>query len=504
MRAQNYDTVTWVQKYMTQSTEKLYQNLAAVFKDIQTLVVVGGSWGDEGKGKIIDLIMGQYNTVVRFSGGANAGHTVFTPEGVKVVSHLIPCGLAQNKLSVLARGEFFDLKLFIEELEAASITLNGKVPEIYIDHSCPLWTPWHALFENWLESIRGTSRINTTGKAMGPLSGLHKLRIGPVVSDLFESREHLLGILKFLHKALSPMFEQMDLSEPVYSPDEVADILLKRASKIQDKVIDTSYFLHESIKKGDKILFEGAQALGLDNRWGTYPYVSSGNSIASGASIGTGLPMQALNSTLMVVKVLPTRVGAGPFPSEIWDRDLAQNFPKEKSELFTKGSVKDEFLKSTLGKINSKTASPEEFAQYFQVLGDERGATTGRGRSIGNLDIPWIQYGVRVNGPKWLSLTRFDMLSGLKSIPVVVGYKLNGKTLRPGEMPSPAGLGKVEPIMEEWPCWEENIYGMDDFEKLPQSAKDFLARLEKAIGIPILLAGTGAERDAVVMPKSSL
>jgi adenylosuccinate synthase len=485
---------------MSKANSQVHGALEDVFKDIQSLVVVGGNWGDEGKGKIIDLIMNYYDTVVRFSGGANAGHTVFTPEGVKVVSHLIPCGLAQRKTSVLARGEFFDLKLFIEELESSRVTLNGNLPDIYIDHMAPLWTPWHGLLESWLESIRGVSRINTTGKAMGPLSGLHKLRVGPVVSDLYEGRDHLLAILKFLHTALAPLFEKMDLKEPVYTPEEVTDMLLKRAPQIKDKICDTSFYLHEALGKGDKILFEGAQALGLDNRWGTYPYVSSGNSIASGASIGTGLPMQAFAATLMVAKVLPTRVGAGPFPSEIWDRDLSQNFPKTRPELFEKGPARDEFLKNTLSKINSKQANPAELAQYFQVLGDERGATTGRGRSIGYLDIPWIQYGVRVNGPKWLALTRFDMLSGLKSIPVVVGYKLDGKLLKPGEMPNPSQLLKVETVVEEWPCWEEDIYGITDFGNLPATAQEFLKKLAAAIGVPILLAGTGAERDAVVMP----
>lgn len=484
---------------MTKSTEKLYLDLDKVFEDTQTLVVVGANWGDEGKGKIIDLIMKNYDIVVRFSGGANAGHTVFTPDGTKVVSHLIPCGLAQNKLSVLGRGEFFDLKLFITELEDVKQTLGGNLPEIYIDHSAPLWTPWHGLLESWLESIRGSSRINTTGKAMGPLAGLHKLRVGPVVSDLYEEGDHLLNILKFLYTALMPLFEKMNLAEPVYTPEQVRDMLMKRAPLVKDRVVDTSFFLHKAKKEGKKILFEGAQAAGLDNRWGTYPYVSSGNSVAAGASVGSGLPMNAFNASLMVVKVLPTRVGAGPFPSEMWDRNLAESFPKETPELFEKGETRTNFLKDTLETINSGKASGELWAKYFQVLGDERGATTGRGRSVGYLDIPWIQYAIRINGPKWLSLTRFDMLSGIKSIPVVVGYKLNGKQLEPGEMPASVQLSKVEPIFEEWECFEEDIYGINDYEQLPEKAKNFLDKLQKAVDAPILLIGTGAERNAVVM-----
>ncbi len=157
-------------------------------------------------------------------------------------------------------------------------------------------------------------------------------------------------------------------------------------------------------------------------------------------------------------------------------------------------------METTLAKINAKQAKPEEWAQYFQVLGDERGATTGRGRSIGYMDIPWIQYAIRINGPKWIALTRFDMLSGVKSVPVIVGYKVNGKILEPGEMPSPTQLYKVEPVMEEWPAWEENIYGATDFNELPQTAQNFIKKLEEKIGTPILLVGTGAERDAMVIP----
>ncbi|HYV33407.1 MAG TPA: adenylosuccinate synthetase, partial [Candidatus Limnocylindria bacterium] len=220
---------------------------------------------------------------------------------------------------------------------------------------------------------------------------------------------------------------------------------------------------------------------------------------ATGASIGTGLSMDNFPASILVAKTLPTRVGNGPFPSEMWERQAAMDFAKERLDLFSKGEAKDEFLKQGLEKINSGSASPAEMSQYFQVLGDERGATTGRGRSIGYLDIPWLQYAIRINGPKYIALTRFDMLSGLKSIPVVVGYKHRGEILPPGKLPAAWELGAVEVIKEDWPCFTENIFGTDDFAKLPQAAQSFINNLEKHLGVKILLVGTGPGREAMIV-----
>src|SRR5580692_4010232 len=163
-----------------------HQKLKTIFKEIKTLTVVGGNWGDEGKGKVIDLIMANFDIVARFSGGANAGHTVFTPDGKKLVSHLIPCGLAQNKICVLARGEFFNLELFLKELQESKVILGEDLPSIYIDSQAPLWTPYHAWFEYYIESIRDKNKIGTTNKGIGPLEGLYKLRLAPLAGFLLE------------------------------------------------------------------------------------------------------------------------------------------------------------------------------------------------------------------------------------------------------------------------------------------------------------------------------
>ncbi len=478
------------------------ERLKSILKDHQTLTVVGGNWGDEGKGKVIDLIMENFEIVVRFSGGANAGHTVYTPAGKKLVSHLIPCGLAQNKTCVLSRGEFFNLELFLKELEESKKILGGKLADIHIDHQAPLWTPYHRYFEHYIESMRGETKIGTTSKGIGPLEGLYKLRLAPLVGFLFEP-ELLKSSLDSLYKVLSPSFEYLKsqnlLDEAIPSPEEVSKQLLASAPLIKEFVSDTGYFLDQALHDGKRILFEGAQATGLDAWWGTYPYVSSGNSTAAGAALGTGLPVSSFGSPLLVVKTLPTRVGFGPFPSEMWDRQLAMDFAKEHTELFTDKTAAAPFLAEKLRKINSGEAAPSEMSQYFQVLGDERGATTGRGRSIGFLDIPWLLYAIRVNGPKYIALTRFDMLSGIKSMSVVVAYKYDGKVLPKGQLPASWELKDVETVTEDWPCFAEDIGDIDDESRLPRSAQEFLARLQKHLGVPILLVGTGPGREAMVV-----
>lgn len=478
------------------------KQLKKLFNDRQTLVVVGGNWGDEGKGKIIDLVMQDYDIVVRFSGGSGAGHTVLTPGGVKIVNHLIPCGLAQNKVCVMARGEFFDLKLFLKEFRECEPLLEGAAPPVWIDEMSPLWTPWHALLETWLEHVRGSGKVGTTGKGIGPLEGLFKLRISPLVGNLFSDKEKFVHVLNLLYQGLLPCFEAMrhqGLAEIIPTPEQVAAELLALAPQIEDRVIDTSFLLFEEYRAGKRIMFEGAQALGLDSHWGTYPFVSSGNSVAAGASLGTGVPMEHIHGTVVVCKILPTRVGAGPFPSEMWQRDLALTFPKEHPELFNKGSERNLFLKEKQEVINSGQAQGSDYSQYFQVLGDERGATTGRGRSVGYLDIPWLLYNERINNPAFLALTRFDMLSGIKRIPVVVGYNYQGQVLAPGKLPPPWQLDKVEPILETWDCWAEDIYGCNSFEALPEGARKFVEKLESMLGKKMALIGTGAGRNDIIV-----
>ncbi len=483
--------------------DTIYKKVEPIFAGSKTLTVVGGNWGDEGKGKIIDLVMRYFDAAVRFSGGANAGHTVFTDNGKKVVSHLIPCGLAQDKICVMARGEFFNAELFIKELADIKTSLaRENVAEVYVDQQAPLWTPYHRLFEAYIEAMRGEKKIGTTNKGIGPLEGLYKLRLAPVVGHMFAPKA-LEIVLNALHNVLKPSFDyalkEKLITEKIPTPKEVKDELVKMADKIKPFVADTSFLMDKMLKAGKKLLFEGAQATGLDAFWGTYPFVSSGNSASQGATLGSGLPMHNFDNVIIVCKTLPTRVGMGPFPSEMWERNAAMDFARNNPELFVKGAKREEFLKLMIEKINTGKATHAEMSQYFQVLGDERGATTGRGRSVGFLDIPWIQYSARINGPTHIALTRFDMLSGIKKVPVVVGYKLDGTMLEPGQVPPPWRVGDVEPIMEEWEGFEENIYGISDFKALPANAKNFIQKIEQLAGVPVTFIGTGPERDSIIV-----
>jgi adenylosuccinate synthase len=485
-----------------QQLNEIQKKLGRILKPYKTMSVVGGNWGDEGKGKIIDLVMKHYDMTVRFSGGANAGHTVKTDKGVKIVSHLIPCGLAQNKICVMGRGELVNIELFLEEMESAKKTLRGKMPQIWLDEMSPLWTPWHAALEVWLEMARGKKKVGTTGKGIGPLEGLYKLRISPVVGQIFLPKEKFTEVLKTLYLALLPIFEEMKKLSNEYcapTPEAVAESLRKYAKKLKGHVADTGFLLDASLKKNKRILFEGAQALGLDNRWGTYPFVTSGECLTAGASVGSGLSMDKFQASIMVAKTLPTRVGAGPFVSEMWERQLAMDFAKTHIELFKDEIKKEKFLSEKLLKINQKKASFAEMSQYFQVLGDERGATTGRGRSVGFLDIPWLIYAIRINNPNFIALTRFDMLSKVKSIPVVASYKYKNKILPFGKLPPSWELENVKPVFEQWPCFLEDISGANSLKDLPKGAKDFLNRLEDRIKKPILLVGTGPGRGDIVI-----
>ncbi|MFA6098684.1 MAG: adenylosuccinate synthetase [Patescibacteria group bacterium] len=470
------------------------------------LIITGTYWGDEGKGKIVDLLSCLYDLAVRYSGGAGAGHTLQTPDGRRFVGHLIPCAIAQGIRCILGRGVFFDIRRFLAEIKDAKGALGKNLPPIWVDKYSPVWTPWHRLFEQWLEYSAGSGKVGTTGKAIGPLSGFNVLRVGLQVHHLFQDPKVLRNRLRRLYRALKPDFDQMVKlgivrRKDIPLPTHVELALLKDAKKIRNMVTDTAFELSGAYTAGLHILFEGAQAPGLDIDLGTWPYVSAGHSVAAGAPIGTGLPLSAFAKAmvLMVMKALPTRVGAGPFPSEIWGRIQSEVFALEHPDLFKDTLARARFLAEKLALINSGKARLEDWSQYFQVLGYEKGATTGRGRSVGFPDLMWLHYAIRINGPKYFALTRLDMLSGLKIIPVVVGYKLDGKRLKRGEMPDTDDLARVEVIYEYWEGWRRDISGITEWKKLPLKTRQFVKKLEQRLGIPIVLIGTGPGRNHIIV-----
>lgn len=486
-------------------THQLGQWLA----NYQTLSIAGAAFGDEGKGKVGSLLAGFYDIIARFSGAGNAGHTYFTAKGRKIVSHLIPCGLAANKMCVLGRGEQVRLDQLLAELAEAKKMSGAQPPRIYIDLQCPLWIPWHSLLEAYLEAMREGSPVGTTGQGVGPVAALHRLRIGPLIGEMSAGREYFLKRLETMYRPLAPIFNEMLASgmvdtdtTQIPTPSELADQLFPLFDQVKTCLADTSAVLHNAFRLNYRILAEGAQAVGLDLMWGTYPFVSSTMSSPAGAALGLGLPPKALPHTLLVTKVLPTRVGNGPFPSEIGNREGALTFPQSYPQLFQAGQERDEFLQTRLNLVNSGKATAAELSQYFQVLGDERGATTGRGRSVGYLDIPWLRYAVRLTGPIGLALTQLDRLSGLKQIPVVVDYKINGQCVMPGTIPLPWQWENVEVIMDTWECWRQSISGCQDYRDLPSAAREFVTRLAAEIRCPIPLVGTGpGQADMVFKPR---
>ncbi|MFA6909429.1 MAG: adenylosuccinate synthetase [Patescibacteria group bacterium] len=458
---------------LTKKERQMYGQLSELFALVQMLIVTGTYWGDEGKGKIVDALSRLFDLAVRYSGGAGAGHTLVTPDGKKFIGHLIPCGIAQGIRCILGRGVFFDLRRFLVEYKDARRVLGKNLPDVWIDKHSPVWTKWHELFEKWLEYSMGKKKVGTTGKAIGPLAGLNVLRAGLQVHHLYQNSGTMRTRLQSLYRALKPDFDEMvrlrivkrkDIPLPIH----VERDLMKDAMKIRHMVADTASELSKAYTAGLRVLFEGAQAPGLDIDMGTWPFVSAGHSVAAGAPIGTGLPLSAFAKAvvLMVMKILPTRVGAGPFPSELWNR-------KDSEHIF-KG-------------------------QYFQVLGYELGATTGRGRSVGLPDLMWLYYTIRINGPSYFALTRLDMLSGLNSIPVVVGYVLDGKRLPRGEMPDTDDLTRVQAVYERWTCWPEDITGITQWSDLPLKARQFVRKFERRLGVPIAIIGTGPRRNQMIV-----
>ena len=485
--------------------QQMRERIRQLFEGTRILTVIGGYWGDEGKGKIIDALAPVFDVIARYSGGANAGHTVFTEDGVKVVSHIIPCGIAQGKTCAIGPGVFFDIEAFISELKEAQEAIGKEnIPPILIDPNCPVRTPYHNLFEAWLEYCRGKDRINTTNKAIGPLAGFDALRTGIRVADLFSDHNTLSTRIFTLFKGLEPTFRVMhNTTHPlieVPSPDLVAANLLHLAESINPFVSDVASYLRQALKNGGRILAEGAQSVGLDRTFGTYPYVSSGLSTNLGAPQGLGIAPKYFDKTLLVAKSKPTRVGEGEFPSEIWNRAEAEQFPKLRSDLFGPGANgnRSVFLSNLLTKINNGNALKSDIAKYFQVLGDERGATTGRGRSVGNADWAWLRYAVETTGADMVALTRLDMLTGLSQISCVSDYLRNTDKLSAlGGNPT---RGHVTAVYELIPGWSENISGATEWDQLPLEAQGYVNRMQECIGgIPINLLGTSPSRDGLIV-----
>lgn len=423
------------------------------------IVVVGTQWGDEGKGKIIDLLTEDADVVARYQGGHNAGHTVVV-DNEEFILHLIPSGILHpGKICMIGNGVVIDPEALIEEIEG--LRARGVVIEdnLFISKNAHIIMPYHRVIDRESERFKGAKGIGTTGRGIGPAYVDKMARVGIRIVDLLDPevfREKLEVNLSNMNNLLHTIYkaEKFDFEE-VYSKYMVY------AERIGRYIADVSILANRYIAQGKNILFEGAQGTLLDVDHGTYPYVTSSNAMAGGVCTGIGIGPTKINGVLGVSKAYTTRVGGGPFPTELKD-DLGED---------------------------------------LRAKGREYGATTGRPRRCGWFDSLGVRYSARINGLNGLALTKLDILDVYSKIKICVGYKYKGKTYE--EMPQESSvLWGCEPIYEEMDGWQQSTIGIKDFEDLPKRAKAYIARIEELIGVKVDLISTSQRRDDIIIRRN--
>ena len=424
----------------------------------KNVVVIGAQWGDEGKGKIVDLLTDRVSGVVRFQGGHNAGHTLVI-NGRKTVLRLIPSGILHETVTCfIGNGVVLSPKALFEEiaeLERAGIDVTKR---LRISEACPLILPHHVALDQEREAAMGAAKIGTTGRGIGPAYEDKVARRAIRVQDLF-TRERFaakLGeVLDYHNFVLRNYFKV-----PVVDFQQTLDEALELAERLRPMAADVSAEVNQMIRVGKRLLFEGAQAALLDVDHGTYPFVTSSNCVAGQASAGVGVGPQQLSYVLGVAKAYATRVGSGPFPTELDD----------------------------------------EVGEHLRVKGNEYGSVTGRPRRCGWFDAAGLKRVVEINGITGLCITKLDVLDGLDTIRVAVGYKVRGE--RRDILPVGAeALAICEPIYEDHPGWKESTFGVKTFEDLPKTAQSYLRRLEVLVGAPVAIISTGPDRLETIVLK---
>jgi adenylosuccinate synthase len=422
----------------------------------QSVVVLGAQWGDEGKGKIVDLLTEKIGAVVRFQGGHNAGHTLVIG-GKKTVLHLIPSGILRaDTLCLIGNGVVLSpaaLKKEIAELEATGIDVRSRLK---ISPATPLIMPYHIALDQAREKAAGGKAIGTTGRGIGPAYEDKVARRSVRVSDLnypTELAEKLRTVLDYHNFVLTKYLgvEAVDFQKTL-------DEALEFGTYVKPMVTDVAGLLHQLRKEGKRVLFEGAQGSLLDIDHGTYPYVTSSNTTVGGAYAGTGVGANAIDYVLGIAKAYATRVGGGPFPTELND----------------------------------------EIGEDIRKRGQEFGATTGRPRRCGWIDIVALKRAVAINGISGLCITKLDILDGMPSLKMCIAYKYRGKETEYSPLDAD-GWNECEPVYLEFPGWTESTAGITDFAKLPPAARAYLRSLEELVGCPIAMVSTGPDRDANIV-----
>ncbi len=420
-----------------------------------TRVVVGTQWGDEGKGKYIDMLAKDSDLVVRFSGGNNAGHTIVA-NGVKYALHLIPSGiLNEGKTCIIGNGVVVDPAVLLKEIKE----LNEKgisTSRLLVSDRAHVIMPYHRLLDELQEKFRGNNSIGTTKRGIGPCYSDKTERSGIRMCDLIDE-EVFIGKVKENLKVKNLIIEKVYGGQKL-DEEQVISEYLEYGRKLKEYVSDVNSIIFEAIEQDKNILFEGAQATFLDLDFGTYPFVTSSNPVAGGVCTGAGVGPVFINDVYGVLKAYTSRVGAGPFPTE----------------------------------------QDNEIGDKIRELGWEYGTTTGRPRRCGWLDLVMIKYAARVNGLTALAINHVDTIGKLPKIKLCVAYKKNGQQTR--NFPSSLKeLAQCEPVYEEFDGWDEDISNVKSFDNLPDNAKKYLRRIEEVVGVKIKLIGVGKEREQTIV-----
>jgi len=418
-------------------------------------VIVGAQWGDEGKGKIVDVLSENFSVVARYAGGHNAGHTVII-NGKKFILQLVPCGVLRTGCrSVIGNGVVLDPMAFLKEIAAlreAGVRVDGS---IFVSNRAHVILPYHRMIELASENAPGRVKIGTTSRGIGPAYEDKMGRRGLRVADLLDLKllkTHIENACREKNMIAHALFN----SEPL-DPDKMYAEYAEASAKIAPFVCDTAALLNSALRSGESIMFEGAQGTMLDIDHGTYPFVTSSSATSGGAVIGTGVAPTAINTVIGVTKAYCTRVGGGPFPSELLDAT----------------------------------------GDLIRARGNEYGAVTGRPRRCGWLDLPLLRYSNTINGSAWLVVTKLDILDELDEIPVCVGYKINGKAT--DEIPAHAsGYDKIECVYRSLPGWKTATHGITEYDKLPKATRDYLAFVEKESGSRVGVVSNGPDRNQTI------
>ena len=422
--------------------------------------IVGANWGDEGKGKITDMLAKESDIIIRFQGGSNAGHTIINNYG-RFALHLLPSGVFYgHTTSIIGNGVALNIPFLVKELESL-VSQGVPMPHILVSDRAQILMPYHVLFDTYEEERLGGKSFGSTKSGIAPFYSDKYAKIGFQVSELFEDEAALKDKVQRVCETKNVLLEHL-YHKPLLNPDEVLAELMEYKKMVEPYVCDVSAYLHDAIKEGKNILLEGQLGSLKDPDHGIYPMVTSSSTLAAYGAIGAGIPPYEIKEITTVVKAYSSAVGTGAFVSEI--------FGDEADELRRRGGDKGEF-----------------------------GATTGRPRRVGWFDAVASRYGCRIQGATEVALTVLDVLGYLDEIPICVGYEIDGEVVK--DFPVTYKLEKAKPVLKKLPGWKCDIRGIKKYEDLPAECRNYIETIEAELGVPVTMVSNGPGRDEIIMRK---